>query len=576
MQSNLKTTRNSTRSLLLLLCFLFVCTNNVDAQTDVDAQQIEAQSLDNSSANNANEVNEANELKKIEQLKSLDLSIKEKTEARRQLRLVQDSDDDNIEIDTQIIETGQDLEIAKKSFEQVAIGGISLEVFNAAPESQDWREELALVIQPLLENLNHLTEKPRKQEALRRVISTQQIALSSADRALTSIDTLLQNEDSESIATELNTLRNKWLGLKANADRQRQLAVYELDNLNGENKSWFESFKESFNQFARDRGLTLLLAILVSLFVWLIFKAISKLTKSRGQSKYAQRASYRVIKYAQKLMTVLFVIISILMVFFIRGDVLLLALSAIIIFAVILGLRNLIPKFIAEARVLLNISSVRENQYVLYKGVPWRVASLNVYSKLINPEIRGVLILPLAVMKDLVSRPSIAEKWFPSSIGDWVLDDDGHLYEVVQQTPDTVELRSGQGSSKLVPTDTYFAAGLVNLTQSKKIRIVSHFGLDYSLQAIALDVIPRKLKEAVQTYLETSELDTPGIETRVEFEKAGESSLDYIIIVEIGSAASQNFYRVKRYIQQACVSVANEEGWTIPFAQLTVHKAESG
>ncbi len=235
-------------------------------------------------------------------------------------------------------------------------------------------------------------------------------------------------------------------------------------------------------------------------------------------------------------------------------------------------MRNFLPQFIDESRLLLNIGGVREQELVVINGVPWRVASINLFSILVNPEIRGVLRLSLSELKQLRSRQIGEEKWFPSSIGDWVLDDSDRLYEVMSQSPDAVELQSAQGTNKLLPTSDYYAAGFVNLTKSKKMRITSVFGVDYNLQKIALDEVPSKFQAEVQHYLENADLGTTDIDTRVEFQQAGSSSLDYLVIVKINSIASKHYYRIERYIQQACVKVCNEQDWGIPFPQLTVHK----
>jgi hypothetical protein len=37
--------------------------------------------------------------------------------------------------------------------------------------------------------------------------------------------------------------------------------------------------------------------------------------------------------------------------------------------------------------------------------------------------------------------------------------------------------------------------------------------------------------------------------------------------------AANAFYRVQRMVQQACVQVCNEQGWVIPFTQVTIHNA---
>lgn len=467
-----------------------------------------------------------------------------------------------------------DIEVLQKNFEQVATGGVRLEMFDNKKKPQDWREELTIVVKPLLENLNHLTEKPRKKENLRRAISNYEDSFDAANEAMLSIEKSITKEDSKLVLKQLLKVKEKWEALKEDALRKKSIAEIELSALNNENSYWLSSFADSLAKFARERGLTLLLALFASLMVWGLSRLIRLLFERAGKVDFQQRTTYRVIKYAQRLVTVLLIIISIIIVFVIRGDILLLAVMAVLLFTIALGLRNFLPQFISESRVLLNIGAVRENEHVMVNNIPWRVASINVYSKLVNPEIRGVLRLPLSEMKQLISRPLSHDKWFPSSIGDWVLDDSDNLYEVLEQTPDAVELQSAQGSNKLIPTSTYYEAGYVNLTKSKTIRIVSRFGVDYSLQNICLDDVPQKMQQSVLSRLQNADIGTDNINCRVEFEQAGESSLDYIIIVKLGSGGAKNYYLIRRCIQQACVSVCNEQNWGIPFPQLTVHKQD--
>ena len=143
---------------------------------------------------------------------------------------------------------------------------------------------------------------------------------------------------------------------------------------------------------------------------------------------------------------------------------------------------------------------------------------------------------------------------------------------MVSQSPDAVELHSSQGKHKMIPSNEYYASGFVNLTKSNNIRITSVFGVDYSLQAISLDKVPNKLKQSIQYYLESKNLGTKEINTRVDLQSASSSSIDYLIIVNVGTVAAKHYYAIHRYIQQACIQACNEEGWTIPFPQLTIHQ----
>ncbi len=511
-----------------------------------------------------------------QRLEELQLVIVEKKRELARLKTQFKKAGEDLDLDFAIDATSRELEIVVKSFEQIVIGDVTLDVFNAEVNPKNWQEELTLVVKPLLENLRGITEKPRKRENLRTIIADQDAIILASNRALESIKKVVDEKHSGGVNLQLKGVEKKWTDLKGEAIRKKELATLNLANLTGQGDGWFQTFKESLKKFARERGLTLLLAIFVSFLIVLFFKAITKLIDRRRKShlKPSNRTAYRVIAYAQRLLMLVMIVIGVLIVFFVRGDVLLLALMFILVFAAALGLRNFLPQFIDESRLLLNIGGVREQELVVINGVPWRVASINLFSILVNPELRGVLRLSLNELKQLRSRQIGDEKWFPSSIGDWVVDDSDRLYEVMSQSPDAVELQSAQGTNKLLPTADYYAAGFVNLTKSKTMRITSVFGVDYGLQKIALDEVPEKFQSEVQRYLETADLGTTDIDTRVEFQQAGSSSLDYLVIVKINSIASKHYYRIERYIQQACVKVCNEQGWGIPFPQLTVHKAD--
>lgn len=510
----------------------------------------------------------------LERLNELEQAIRDEKQILKVLQVGLGKPDQDPNLDAMIVNKQRDIEVVKRSFEQIATGGIGDDAFDDSETPISWQEELTLVVTPLLENLRGLTEKPRKKEGLKRTIEEQSKVSKLSKIAIESIDQVLLLENSKRVEQQLTKIKEKWQQNSTEAGRKRELALFELDHLDGNNVHWVSAVKIALIDFARDRGMTLLIAAVVAIIIIYLFRLLTRLIELRRRSRKsnANRTTYRVIAYAQRLFTVLFVLIGVLLVFFIRGDILLLALSLILVFGGALGLRHVLPQFVHESRLLLNIGSVRENERLMLDGIPWRVASINVFTKLINPEIKGVRRVPISSLRDMESRPLSEEKWFPSSMGDWVIDDANALYEVIEQTPDLVELQSAQGTNKIIPTSTYYSAGFVNLTKSKRIRIVNRFGLDYALQAIALEEVPQKLQVQIQDYLENAELGTNDINTRVEFEKAGDSSLDYLIIVNIGSAAASQYYRVERAIQQACVKTCNQQGWSIPFPQMMIHK----
>jgi len=321
------------------------------------------------------------QLRKGKELEELGVAIKEKAQQLKTLKSKVRKSLSNPELELEIEVIEHQLETLDRSFEQVAIGSINLDVLGIDSQPNTWQEELTLVVKPLLENLRGLTEQPRRKENLRQIISTQKETAKKAKQALTSIDELLAQSPSKIQKQLLDDVKSRWLRTKEDAERQEQLALYQLTSLNGGNEHWLSSLKEAAISFFQDRGLTLFIAIAASLSIWLIFTGLRKIFDRQGKksAKRVNRTTYRVIAYAQRLLTVFLIVIAILTVFFVRGDVLLLVITLALLFASALGLKNLLPQFIAESRLLLNIGAVREHEMVMIDGVPWRVASINIF-----------------------------------------------------------------------------------------------------------------------------------------------------------------------------------------------------
>jgi hypothetical protein len=60
---------------------------------------------------------------------------------------------------------------------------------------------------------------------------------------------------------------------------------------------------------------------------------------------------------------------------------------------------------------------------------------------------------------------------------------------------------------------------------------------------------------------------------KVEFQSAGTSSLDYVVLADFDGSLGSRYNFIKRRIQSICVDVCNDNGWVIPFTQITVHQA---
>lgn len=518
----------------------------------------------------------------LDSLNSTQLVLNEKLTEQASLKRQLKSADiiQKPEIQVKLDQLATEIENLKATFEQIAIGGISLESFGQIESEFNWKQELVLITQPVLESLKDLTEKPRKTERLRSIIADRNLQAKEIERAIASINSRLAAHPPKVIFSHLIATLETWQGKQKDNLREIELAEFQLESLLGNNEPWYQSLGNALKSFFGGRGTTLLIAAVASLAVWFGMKLIMWLLlyrkrNAKNENKTSPQTRYRVAFYLYRILSSLMVATTILIVLYVRGDLLLLALMIIVFIGLALALRELLPRYISEARLLLNLGTLREGERVQYNGVPWQVTHINVHTIFRNPELYGVLRLPLSEVVALNSRPlSRDEAWFPCSKGDVVLMPDGALAEVLSQTPETVELQSKGGMRLIYPTAAFFGVEFYNLTRGGSFGVASTFGIDYSHISISQAQVPETFKDAVIEGIRTAGFAEHVLDVLVDFSMANNSSLDYLVYVTMHSRIASSYFKVSRIIQQSCVKACIDNGWGIPFPQMTIHRAD--
>ncbi|MDH5471167.1 MAG: hypothetical protein OEX75_11280, partial [Gammaproteobacteria bacterium] len=381
---------------------------------------------------------------------------------------------------------------------------------------------------------------------------------------------------SPALAESVRQLTTEWEQRRDDTQRLLDISNNTLTRLKTESTTWKSTTWEALTEFVRGRGLTFLIALVISLAIWFASKGILSL-----YWRWLYRAKHNtgiarapLFYYSYRLATAIIIVLAILMVLYVRGDVLFLTLALIAIAGAALSLRQTLPRYTAELRLLLGVGPVREEERIVYNGVPYLVESLSIYSVLRNPLLEGVVRLPLHTMNSLVSRPAHQEAWFPCKASDYILFANGNLGRVLRQTIEFVEV-AVQDASIQIRTQDFLSQDIRNLTRDG-FGIASTFGIDYQHQAICLESVPGRFREAIINRSAQAGLKDDIKDILVEFKSAGSSSLDYQIYVLFSGDAGNAYFRAQRMIQQACVDACNQEGWVIPFTQITVHSGNGG
>ena len=512
----------------------------------------------------------------IRKLQAIKSALDERREQVQLLlqRVAEADDIDKPVLRAEISELQQRIRELSESFEKTAIDGISLHAFESvSDEGFDWRNELIQIARPVFDGLKEATARPRRIAELRAAIDTQQQQLELSDEAIGSLARYRQAELPPPVAAGLADLSRAWQIRRDQVALSIKAANSELAFLESEESRLIENMGSAVYEFILGRGLTLLTALIAGLVVWYLLRSLRRLSRRwhRGKQSEARAARIRLLMYGYHLLSIVLVTLAVLSVFYVRGDVLLLSLAIIALIMLALGVWRFLPGYIQEARLLLNAGAAREGERVIYNGLPFRIDNLNLYSELRNPELSGLVRLPLATLAQLTSRPFTNEDWFPTSSGDYVLLPDGSYGQVLEQTVELVRLRV-MGSLLQYSSADFIQLGVRNLSRDG-FGIAAVFGIDYAHQPIALDSVPQRLRAGIEEAFASAELADDVKSLLVEFKQAAASSLDYLVYVTFDGRSAASYFALGRLIQQTCVDVCNREGWVIPFTQITLHQA---
>ncbi|MEK6729274.1 MAG: hypothetical protein AABY76_04535, partial [Planctomycetota bacterium] len=391
--------------------------------------------------------------------------------------------------------------------------------------------------------------------------------------ALENIHANIVHTTDENLKGKLTDLENTWYDKGKNVSSQLTVVKYQLAEKLRERSTLLESGQNIVRVFFKSRGRNFIMAVFAFLVVFFFLRyvhryiyKISPIHRTVAGSFY-----FRLADVVYHVLTFVAATAALLIVLYVCGDWVLLGLSFVFVFGLIWTAKQTLPRFYDQCSILLNLGTVKEHERVIYNGLPWKVASLQINTYLVNPELKGGTIrLPLRELKDIRSRPYHPdEPWFPSKENDWVILADGTLGMVIIQTPEVVQLAIAGGSCKTYPTTDFLTQNPLNISKSFRISVV--FGIDYQYQNIATGEIPDKLKEYLHAELINEGYEEHVIGLIVEFKEMGDSSLDYDILVDFSGRVAKDYYKLSRVIQKIAMNAASKYRWEIPYTTFTIN-----
>lgn len=463
------------------------------------------------------------------------------------------------------------------NFRDILGGAEAAEYEGADATDTSLQSQISELIQPMLGELREATSTPREMDELRKALDTWTERKRKADVVIGRIENLTQRNKDKALVPELDSARRFWESRKAEAAGQIEVISAQIEDRERQQKPLWETLSGLFSQFFRSRGLNLLLALLAGVFSFLLVRRVYG--SLRRYSPVHRNGKGSLTSRISDILAMAFAVIAatlcILLVFYVRGDWLLLTLVVVLLIGGAWAGKAALPPYVDQIRMLLNLGSVREDERVVYLGLPWKVASIGFFTTFTNPNLQGGLLrIPIRDLMGMISREADPkEPWFPTEEDDWVILADGTYGKTITQTPEQVVVLKLGGSLKTYATTDFLEQTPENLSRGFRIGCV--FGIDYKHQAESTDRIPALLERVITTAL-VADFGREAVRSiKVEFTTAGASSLDYQIIADFDGSLASRYQVINRRIQRLCVEACNAEGWVIPFTQVTVHQADA-
>jgi hypothetical protein len=479
-------------------------------------------------------------------------------------------------IEDQLLKRHEELRTLSTKFEEAAAGVDPTPFQDEVEEPFSWEQTLGEILEPIVAELEAATATSRKIAALKEDLSTFSEREAIATRALANLETTRSAITDPDLQTALDALLGAWQDRRLLASNQANAARLQLEEIEGKSGGIIGSTTPYIRDFLSQRGLNLLIGIVAALLVFFSLRfMLFLLRKIRGADNPHGLGS-RLFLLLTNLLSIIGALAALLIAFSAAGDLFLLGIVLVFLIGAAWAGIQVVPQFIESLKIILNIGMVKENQRILFDGVPWQVDSLGFSCRLSNDYLdEAELILPVKRLVGLHSRPWCQdEPLFPSRRGEWVQLSDGSLGEILAQNPSTVTLQEPGGASKVFTTENYLALSPRSLSAGS-FRFSTTFGIDYQHQAEAPSRILQLFQSALDEHL-SSKLPEKSIQlVEVYFAGAGDSSLDYLVVLDLTEAAAPYHAVLKGYVHGILVDTCTANALTIPFPQLTVHRASS-
>jgi hypothetical protein len=456
---------------------------------------------------------------------------------------------------------------------------INLSVESKIKKKTDIMEDLKQILEPAINAVKEISEKPRQIQELKEKTGEVEGRYNDALSAKTQIEKMFK-EGNEKILNprykaSISTLNTLIKTLKLQLDDLEYKVIKSKQN----EKSIVSTFSGLIFDFFKTKGKNLALAFVVFIgFFWSFktgqnkFLAIAMFRANKSRKSELYQWMIRPIRVIYNAVTTIMSFFFAILTLYVLNDWVLVTFILFVLAALIWSSKQYLPIFLEQSKIVLNLGAIRENERLVYNGLPWIIKSLGYYCRLSNPVLSGgdLRVNTRELLNSNSRRVIFDEPWFPTQLNDWI-EVNEEFGQVVMQSPEQVIIKKVGGEQKFFQTSEFYSMSPVNLSLGFSIEF--NFGVDYSHQAELFETVIPSLSEdlKMEVYNTHADIKESFKSLSVEFINAGASSLDLRFFLACDGKIAGNKMMLTRSVQAHFVKLCNKYDYIIPFNQLTVH-----
>ncbi|MCI5150241.1 MAG: hypothetical protein D3916_12785, partial [Candidatus Electrothrix sp. MAN1_4] len=435
-------------------------------------------------------------------------------------------------------------------------------------------EEFRKIFSPLVLSLQSITETSRKIEDLRSVIGYCEQQLSKVRYGLEEINALLEDVLNDDVKKKLINEKEFWEQKEKELATKLEIAKQQVIELQNNKYTPLDMLNNFFETIFSQRGINIFFAFVVFLAIFFIMFFVRQLFLlvnpfDRIPSLNFLSGTINVMLY---LLTFIVAFLSTIIYLYMVGEIISLILVLMLLFVIGLAMKEALPNFIGQIRLLLGYGSVRRGERVIYNGIPWLVQSIGIFSELKNPFFaNGNLRLPIDDLLKMRSRSyHTNDPWFPTRQGDWVIMSDETYGQIIFQSQDIIQIKMGGAYRSYTPSD-FLQQHPVNLSMNL-FTVVKMLYLDIRHGEIAITEVSTTIRSLLKKAVEQQKFGKHLKDIVVELHDIESSSLKIGTRICFSGKAASEYREIGWLVQQTTLDACNKHGWQIASQQVTVHQ----